>query len=96
MIVSCQQVIAYIEEEFSIEYSVSGVNKLLARLGCRFKQLSLFPSKLDRHKQDEFVAQYVDLESHLTDEQVILFMDGLHLQHHTSTCRVWSKIGLKK
>lgn len=96
MIVSCQQVVDYIKEEFSITYSKSGVNKLLRRLGYSFKQLSLFPSKLDPDKQNEFVARYTELENELTEKQVIVFMDGVHPQHNTSTCRVWSRIGKKK
>ena len=61
-----------------------------------FKQLSLFPSKLDQSKQHEFVTHYADLEGNLTDQQVILFMDGVHPQHNTSACKVWSKVGRKK
>lgn len=96
MVVSCQQVVDYLKEELSVTYTLSGVNKLLGRLGYSFKQLSLFPSKFDLYKQDEFVAQYTDLERNLTEQQVILFMDGVHPQHNTSTCRTWSKKGEKK
>jgi transposase len=96
MVSGCQQVREYIEEEFGIVYTLSGVNKLLHRSGYSFKQLSLFPSKLDPVKQDEFVAQYGELEGGLTNQEVILFMDGVHPQHNTSTCRTWSKRGEKK
>lgn len=96
IVVSCQQVREYIENEHGEVYTLSGVNKLLCRLGYSFKQLSLFPSKLDVVKQEEFVAQYRSLEKELTDQKVILFMDGVHPQHNTSSCRVWSKRGEKK
>jgi transposase len=96
MIVSCQQIREYIEHEFGIIYSLSGVNKLLHILGYSFKQLSLFPSKLNVAEQEAFVAQYRELEANIDDNQVILFMDGVHPQHNTSTCRSWSKIGEKK
>lgn len=96
MIASCQQVKEHVCKEFGLDYSVSGINKLLGRLGFSFKQLSLFPSKLDVVKQSEFVSQYRQLESTLSNEQVILFMDGVHPQHNTSTCRTWSKKGEKR
>ncbi len=96
MVVSCQQVREHIEQEFGIVYSLSGANKLLYVLGYSYKQLSLFPSKLDLVKQGEFVAQYHNLEDSLSSQQVILFMDGVHPQHNTSACQVWSKIGEKK
>ncbi len=80
MVVSCQQVREFIEKEFGVVYTLSGVNKLLYRLGYSFKQLSLFPSKLDVVKQAEFVAYYRDLEDSLTDHQVILFMPACRRQ----------------
>ena len=96
MVVSCQQVREYIDQELDISYSLSGINKLLQFSGYSFKQLSLFPSKLDVVKQEEFVEQYRNLEDNLSDQQVILFMDGVHPQHNTSACRTWSKRGEKK
>lgn len=56
---------------------MSGTYKLLLSLGYGFKQLSLFPSKLDVEKQNEWVNQYKMLESSLDDDEVILFMDGV-------------------
>ena len=79
-----------------VDYSLSAVNKLLKRLGYSFKQLSLFPSKLDETKQQKFIAQYRELEKNLDGETVILFIDGVHPQHNTSTSRVWSRKGKKK
>jgi transposase len=96
MIVSCQQVKEYIAREYGESYTLNGINKLLCRLGYSFKQLSLFPSKLDQVKQEEFVSNYRNLENNLSDHEVILFMDGVHPQHNTSTSKVWSKIGEKK
>lgn len=96
MIVSCQQVKEYIASEYGESYTLNGINKLLCRLGYSFKQLSLFPSKLDQSKQEKFVSNYRNLENELSEHEVILFMDGVHPQHNTSTSKVWSKIGVKK
>ncbi|MCK5210078.1 MAG: IS630 family transposase [Cyclobacteriaceae bacterium] len=96
MVVSCQQVREYIENEYGEVYTLSGVNKLLYRLGYSFKQLSLYPSKLDVIKQEDFLTYYRSLEDNLTEHEEIMFMDGVHPQHNTSASRVWSKRGEKK
>jgi transposase len=54
IITDCRQVISSIEENFAKSYSLSGMQKLLSALGFSYKQLSLFPSKLDAEKQKEF------------------------------------------
>ena len=96
IIVSCRQVSDYIKEEFGVKFSVSGTYKLLLSLGYGFKQLSLFPSKLDVEKQHEWVNEYKTLESSLDDDEVILFLDGVHPQHNTSSSKVWRKKGQRK
>lgn len=94
--VSCNQVRDYIWASMGVAYSLSAVNKLLKRLGYSFKQLCLFPSKLDVTKQQEFITQYRELEKNLDEKTVLLFIDGVHPQHNTRTSRVWSKKGRKK
>ena len=79
-----------------VDYSLSAVNKLLKRLGYSFKQLSLFPSKLNPAKQQEFISQYRELEKTLDEKTALVFIDGVHPQHNTATSRVWAKRGEKK
>ncbi len=96
MVVNCQQVRDYLEEAFEVIYTVNGTYKLLIGMGYGFKQLCLFPSKLDIVKQNEFVVNYEILESGLGRKETILFLDGVHPQHNTTTARCWSKKGEKK
>lgn len=59
--------IRYIEGEFGVTYSSSGMQNLLHHLGFCYKQLTLFPSKSDIEKQKEFVAEYKQLNNNLND-----------------------------
>lgn len=90
---SCKQVREYISVHLEVDYSLSAVNKLLKRLGYSFKQLSLFPSRLDESKQREFISQYRDLEANIDETTALVFIDGVHPQHNTSASRVWAKKG---
>ena len=48
----------WVEKAFGRRFSVSGMRKLLARLGCSFHKASAFLFKADHAKQEEFVAEY--------------------------------------
>ncbi len=75
-------IVAWIEKEFQINYSCSGINELLKRLGFVYKKPVLTPCKANVEKQEEFVKQYKELKENLTKEDQIYFMDGVHPQHY--------------
>ncbi len=91
-----KQVIEYIKIEFSISYSESGIVALLHRLGFKYKNTVLIPSKFDKDKQEEFKEKYEKLEENLSEEEVILFTDGVHPQHNTKCTKAWIKKGETK
>jgi transposase len=47
IITDSKQVIDYIETQFGISYSQSGIRCMIKSLGFTYKQLTLFPSKAD-------------------------------------------------
>ncbi len=55
---STAEAIAWVEEQFAVSYTDSGMVKLLKRLDYRFKQPEVLPSKADPEKQVEWVATY--------------------------------------
>lgn len=55
---STKEVMDYIEKEFGIKYSESGVFKLLKRLGYSYKKPQVVPAKADPEKQAAFVELY--------------------------------------
>lgn len=54
-------IIEAIRVEFDVKYSVSGITKLLHRVGFSYKQKVSLPSKLDTAKQAEFVKKYDEI-----------------------------------
>ncbi len=70
-------------------YSVSGMTKLLKRVGFSYKKFVNLPAKLDTEKQTEFVSQYEEIAKNLTPKCAMFFMDGVHPQHNTHTANAW-------
>lgn len=52
-----KQVRKWIEDEFGVAYSLSGVKELLSRLGASFHKTTALMFKADRHKQKEFLKK---------------------------------------
>ena len=73
----------------NVPYSVSGMTKLLNRLGFSYKKFVKLPAKLDKKKQADFVAQYQTLQQNLTPECVVFFMDAMHPPHNTHGQNSW-------
>jgi len=94
--VDSKGIAAWIEKEFQIKYSCSGINTLLKRLGFVYKKPVLTPCKANVEKQEEFVAQYEELKENLTEEDQIYFMDGVHPQHNSIASYGWIKKGKTK
>ncbi len=70
-------------------YSISGMTKLLKRVGFSYKRFVRLPAKLDMEKQAEFVAKYQKTEQSLTSKCTIFFRDAVHPQHNTHTANAW-------
>jgi transposase len=80
---------SHIENRFKVQYSVSGVTKLLKRFGFSYKQKIALPSKLDLEKQAQFVQKYESIQANLTVQCALFFMDAVHPQHNTHTLKAW-------
>ena len=55
---STADAIAWVEEQFGLSYSDSGMRKLLKRLDYRYKQPSVLPAKADPEAQAAWVDTY--------------------------------------
>lgn len=91
-----KQVREFIEKSFAKTYSLSGITNLLKRLGFVYKKTTLIPSKYDPIKQAQFKTAYEALEEQITNEEAVLFMDGVHPQHNTTCTSAWIKKGETK
>lgn len=96
VITDCLRVVAYIQNTFGIKYTIDGANKLLHRLGFVYKQIIATPGKLDELKQGQFIKEYEELKANKTDNEVILFGDGVHPTHNIHKTKAWIKRGEEK
>ena len=83
----------FIEQSFNVEYTMSGLQKLLNRIGLSFKQLHRLPGKADVYKQTDFIEKYNNLTEQLTDKEAIVFADAVHPLHNSTCSKIWNKIG---
>ena len=86
-------IISQINERFNVQYSVSGITKLVKRLGFTYKEKVELPSKLDNDQQLQFVKDYELIQDNLTDECAIFFMDAVHPQYNTHSVKAWLRKG---
>lgn len=88
-----EDVIRYVEKRFGETYTVSGMTKLLHRLGFVYKKTKQVPGKADAEAQEEFVREYEKLKKSLKNSDKIYFADGTHPRHNSVTGYGWIKKG---
>jgi transposase len=87
------QVIAWVKQQWQIEYEVSAMHKLLKRLGLSYKKNRLVPSQADPELQRQFVAWYRGLCQRLAPDDRIYFGDAAHFKHNAEAGYAWSLLG---
>ncbi len=95
-ITDCKQVVDFIQAHYNLTYTITGVTKLLHRLGFVYKQVALIPGKLNEEAQKAFVKKYETLKENKKDDEVILFGDGVHPTHNIHKTKAWVKRGEEK
>jgi transposase len=60
--ITAKSIIAYVEDQWNIRYSESGMTDLLHRLGYVYKKPKLVPGKADAHAQKAFLEEYESLK----------------------------------
>jgi hypothetical protein len=75
-------------------YSISGLVKLLHRLGFCYKKPILVPDKLNPQLQEKWLQEYFELEQQAQENgDIILFGDACHPTHNTLAHSCWQKVG---
>jgi transposase len=89
---SVMPIIAVVKEKYNIDYSKSGMRKLLNQLGFSYKKPKLVGAKANQQKQEEFIESFEKLlaETDL-EKSVIMFADASHPQHNTVHDYGWIK-----
>lgn len=89
-------VVTYIKDRYGVSYKVTGVTKLLHRLGFVYKQTTLIPGKLNEAKQAAFKQLYEKLRDNLPANEASMFGDGVHPSHNVHATKAWVKKGQDK
>ena len=93
---SSKEVVAFIIEEFKVEYSVSGVTKLLHRLDYSYRKPDPKPEKCCLKKQKSFLKSLKLIRSKMMKKDKIYFVDACHPQLNSMPQYGWFKRGSKK
>lgn len=97
ILLSVAPAIAFVQEKFNIEYSVSGMTELLHELGFSYKKPKLVGAKANKEKQQQFVSDFNEIYSSSDlDKTAFLFADGVHPQHNTVNDYGWIKTNQDK
>lgn len=87
------QVIAWVEKQFGVSYTVRGMHTLLKRLGFTYKKNRLMPGKADPEAQRQFVLWFEKVRAELGPEDRIYFGDAVHAKHNAEAGYAWSESG---
>lgn len=91
-----KSVIAYIQKQYRINYSLSGVTDLLHRLGFSYKKPTHVPGKQDPIKQHAFLDEYEQIKANKCQNDPVYFADATHPQHNSVPSYGWIKKGQEK
>ncbi|MFC3289594.1 IS630 family transposase [Paracoccus aerius] len=89
------EIVAYVEHQWAIRFSIPGMNKWLHRHGFTYKKPAGVPHKFSEEKQQQFIDSYEDLKKTAGDEP-ILFIDAVHPTQATKLSYGWIRKGHKK
>ena len=91
-----KSVIAHIDKQYGVRYSLSGVTDLLHSLGFSYKKPTHVPGKQDPLQQQVFLEEYEQLKASKGENDPIYFADATHPQHNSVPSYGWIKKGHEK
>ena len=88
-----KDVAAWVEAQFNVLYTASGMTAHLHRLDFVYKKPKLVPGKADPEAQKAHLAKYEELKKNKGENDVISIMDAVHPQHNPVLGYGWIKRG---
>jgi len=82
--------------KFGIKFTPSGIKSFLKRVGFSYKYMIKFNSKTNEEAQIEFIDKFKKLSETIDNTNAIVFLDGVHPQHTTGSCKAWIEKGKDK
>jgi transposase len=90
---TAQEVRAYVQDAFGVDYTLQGIVALLHRLGFEYKKTRLVSEKCDEAAQRAFVQKLEQTMSGLGESDALYFNDAVHPTHNTRADYGWIKKG---
>lgn len=90
---STDEVIDYVESQWSISYTRAGMSALLRRLGFVYKKPRIIPGKVDPALQQAFIEYYFQIKKSMGCNDRIYFLDGVHPHFNTEAGFGWIRKG---
>ncbi len=87
---------AYVNKRYGTQYTTQGMTFWMHSNGFSYKKPKGTPSKADPIKQEAFIKKYRELVRETTDDEPILFGDGVHPTMATKITYGWIKTGKNK
>lgn len=91
-----KDICVYVEKEYGISYSRSGMNLWLKEAGFVYKKPKKVPGKLNPALQEGFIKEYEELKSNLGPDEEIYFVDAVHPAYQSQAACGWIKKGEEK
>jgi transposase len=86
-------VILYVNKQFGVRYSRSGMTKLLHELGFAYKKPKLIPSGIDFQAQEDFITCFEQFMKTKHENNPVVFYDSSHPQYQSHADYGWIKKG---
>jgi transposase len=89
-------IIHYVSTEFEVDYTLSGMTKLLHGIGYSYKKPKKVPGKANAESQAKFIEEYTAIREKMQRYDSLFFMDASHPHYQTSTAYGWMKKGVER
>jgi transposase len=91
-----KDIVVHVKKEYEIEYTESGMTKLLKRLNFSYKKPKKVPGKANKEEQQKFLKKYRKIRCKMSSNDSLYFMDGVHPEHQPIIKCGWIKKGTEK
>jgi transposase len=88
-----KDILSYVQSEFDVEYSRSGMTRLLHELGFTYRKPKRKPGRADEASQKAFIQKYRAIRSSMTASDSLFFLDACHPHHQSVSAFGWIKKG---
>jgi len=79
----------FVKERFGLDYTRSGLIKLMNRIGFDWQKPEAVPGRIDVDAQKKFINAHEDLRNSLGPDEAIVYVDAVHPTHQTRFAGRW-------